>query len=76
VAAYTDGVTEARASNCEFLGERRVAEALIQLLAGGLCPAEAVTQMMRFLHLFQNGSPRDDSTLLLAQWRGPLPLAG
>jgi serine phosphatase RsbU (regulator of sigma subunit) len=76
VAVYTDGVTEARATNREFLGERQVAEALTQLLAGGLCPAEAVSQMMRFLNLFQNGSPRDDATLVLAQWRGQLPLDG
>lgn len=74
VAVYTDGVTEARSSDREFLGERRFAETLIRLLAGGLCPAEAVSQMMRFLHVLQDGSLRDDATLFVAQWRGQLPL--
>ncbi|MFF8772995.1 PP2C family protein-serine/threonine phosphatase [Kitasatospora sp. NPDC015120] len=68
VLVHTDGVTEARSASGELFGERRLADTLVQHMAGGEPAPEALRQLIHALVTHQDHELRDDATILLAEW--------
>jgi serine phosphatase RsbU (regulator of sigma subunit) len=67
---FTDGIVEARSESGEFFGEERLVEQLDRALDTGLPAPEAVRRLVQTVSDHQNGSMRDDATLLMVEWRG------
>ncbi len=67
---FTDGVVEARSRKGDFFGEDRLVEQLARALDTGLPAPEAVRLLIHAVAEHQNGTLRDDATLLLVEWRG------
>jgi serine phosphatase RsbU (regulator of sigma subunit) len=67
---YTDGVTEARATDGELFGLDRLTDLLEQEAASGRPPEEILRRLVRALTEHQPEGLRDDATLLLVQWTG------
>jgi hypothetical protein len=72
VLLYTDGVTEARAPDGTFFGDRRLVDLIIRNLAAGLPAPETMRRVVRALLEHQQGNLSDDASLVLVQWRAPL----
>ncbi|MFJ8622240.1 PP2C family protein-serine/threonine phosphatase [Kitasatospora sp. NPDC093550] len=70
---YTDGVTEARSRSGEFFGELRLADTLMQHMAGGDPAPEALRRLIHALVTHQDHDLRDDATILLAEWHPQRP---
>ncbi|MER6362836.1 PP2C family protein-serine/threonine phosphatase [Kitasatospora sp. NPDC001527] len=70
---HTDGVTEARSASGELFGERRLADTLVQHMAGGEPAPEALRQLIHALVTHQDHQLRDDATILLAEWHPHRP---
>jgi Stage II sporulation protein E (SpoIIE) len=68
VVFYTDGVTEARAPDGTFFGERRLTDLIIRNLAAGLPAPETMRRVVRALLEHQQGNLNDDASLVLVQW--------
>jgi serine phosphatase RsbU (regulator of sigma subunit) len=69
---YTDGVTEARAPDGTFFGERRLTDLIIRNLAAGLPAPETMRRVVRALLEHQQGNLSDDASLVLVQWQADL----
>jgi serine phosphatase RsbU (regulator of sigma subunit) len=67
---YTDGVTEARATDGALFGLDRLTDLLEQEAASGRPPEEILRRLVRALREHQPEGLRDDATLLLVQWTG------
>jgi serine phosphatase RsbU (regulator of sigma subunit) len=67
---YTDGVTEARATDGALFGLDRLTDLLEQEAASGRPPEEMLRRLVRALTEHQPEGLRDDATLLLVQWTG------
>jgi serine phosphatase RsbU (regulator of sigma subunit) len=67
---YTDGVTEARATDGALFGLDRLVDLLEQEAASGRPPEEMLRRLVRALTEHQPEGLRDDATLLLVQWTG------
>jgi serine phosphatase RsbU (regulator of sigma subunit) len=72
VLLYTDGVTEARAADGEMFGLGRLTDLLEQEAASERPPEEMLRRLVRALLEHQPEGLRDDATLLLVQWTGPV----
>ena len=70
VLLYTDGVTEARATDGALFGLDRLTDLLEQEAASGRPPEEILRRLVRALREHQPEGLRDDATLLLVQWTG------
>jgi hypothetical protein len=68
LALYTDGVTEARAANGAFFGDKRLIDCLERAASSGQPPPETVRRLLHAVLHHQDGVLQDDATLLLAQW--------
>ncbi|MEU4422095.1 PP2C family protein-serine/threonine phosphatase [Actinoplanes sp. NPDC024001] len=64
---YTDGITEARDADGKQFGRDRLI-ALAEQHTGSLPVPEAVRRLSHAVVEHQHGPPRDDATLLLAEW--------
>ena len=73
VLLYTDGVVEARSPAGEFFGVDRLGELVRTQLAGGLDAPETMRRVVRELLTHHDGQLTDDATLLMLEWRRPLP---
>ncbi|MFE7558445.1 PP2C family protein-serine/threonine phosphatase [Kitasatospora sp. NPDC057500] len=73
ILVHTDGVTEARSASGELFGERRLADTLVQHMAGGEPAPEALRQLIHALVTHQDHRLRDDATILLAEWHPHRP---
>lgn len=71
---YTDGITEARSDTGEAFGTRRLIEFAERSSAGGLPVPETLRRLSHAVLDHQRGRARDDSTLLMIDWRPPPPL--
>ncbi|MFN2560010.1 MAG: PP2C family protein-serine/threonine phosphatase [Jatrophihabitans sp.] len=69
VLLYTDGVTEARASDGSFFGEDRLADLIVRHLAAGFPAAETMRRVVHALLVHQEGRLTDDASLALLQWQ-------
>ncbi|MFD4658585.1 PP2C family protein-serine/threonine phosphatase [Kitasatospora sp. NPDC058444] len=80
VLVHTDGVTEARSAAGELFGEQRLAQTLVQHMAGGEPAPEALRHLIHDLVTHQDHRLRDDATILLVEWHpvrgGPAAGAG
>jgi serine phosphatase RsbU (regulator of sigma subunit) len=70
VLLYTDGVTEAHAPDGELFGLDRLADLMEQQAAGEHEPEELLRRAVRAVLDHQDGSLRDDATLVLLRWTG------
>ncbi|MGW1173787.1 PP2C family protein-serine/threonine phosphatase [Kitasatospora sp. NPDC002543] len=68
VLVHTDGVTEARSAAGELFGEQRLAQTLVQHMAGGEPAPEALRHLVHGLVTHQDHRLRDDATILLVEW--------
>jgi serine phosphatase RsbU (regulator of sigma subunit) len=66
---YTDGVTDIRSPNGEFLDVERLLDLLATHLAANLPAPETMRRLVRSLLEHQQGPLGDDATLLLVDWR-------
>ncbi len=73
VLVHTDGVTEARSTTGELFGEDRLADILVQHMAGGEPAPEALRHLIHALVTHQDHQLRDDATILLAEWHPHRP---
>jgi hypothetical protein len=73
VLLYTDGVVEARSPDGAFFGVDRLAELVRIQLAGGLDAPETMRRVVRELLVHHADELTDDATLLMLEWRRPLP---
>ena len=67
---FTDGVTDARSSDGEFFGQRRLADLVAREEAAGLPPSETMRRLMHAVLAHQAGDLRDDATTMLVEWQG------
>ena len=65
---YTDGITEARDARGEAFGLHRLAELSERHAAAGLPAPETLRRLSHAVVEHQHGPPKDDATLLLAEW--------
>ena len=72
VVFYTDGVTEARAPDGTFFGERRLTDLIVRNLAASLPAPETMRRVVRALLEHQQGNLGDDASLVLVQWQANL----
>jgi serine phosphatase RsbU (regulator of sigma subunit) len=72
VLLYTDGVVEARSPEGEEFGLDRLVDLLVRECGSGLLPPEVLRRLVHTCLDFQGGRLRDDATMLLVEWGGPL----
>lgn len=65
---YTDGVTEARATDGDRFGLTRLVDLVRQHEAAGLPAPETLRRLSHAVLDHQSGPPADDATLMLVQW--------
>ncbi len=71
VLFFTDGVVEARSTEGEEFGRRRLADLLERAALANQTPAETVRLLGHAVLDHQEGMLQDDATLLLLVWDGP-----
>jgi hypothetical protein len=71
VLVYTDGITEARASDRSFFGEDRLSDLLVRAALENLAVQETVRHLADSILRFSSVGLRDDATLLLIEYRPP-----
>jgi hypothetical protein len=71
VLFYTDGITEARASDGSFFGEDRLADLLVRASLENLPVQETVRHLADSIIGFSCVGLRDDATMLLMEYRPP-----
>ena len=67
---FTDGVTDARSSDGEFFGARRLADLVAREDAAGHPAPETMRRLMHAILAHQAGDLRDDATTMLIEWQG------
>lgn len=72
VLLYTDGVVEARSPAGEEFGLDRLVDLLVRESASGLLAAEVLRRLVHACLQFQGSRLRDDATMLMLEWSGPL----
>ena len=72
VVFYTDGVVEARSPAGEEFGLARLGDLLGRAAAAQEIPAETMRRLTHSVLAHEAGQLRDDATLLLVGWRGPM----
>ena len=72
VVFYTDGVVEARSPAGEEFGLERLGDLLGRAAAAQEIPAETMRRLTHSVLAHESGQLRDDATLLLVGWRGPM----
>ncbi|MGI8699409.1 MAG: PP2C family protein-serine/threonine phosphatase [Mycobacteriales bacterium] len=70
VLFYTDGVVEARSTDGEFFGQRRLADMLGREAASGQPAPETMRRLSLAVMDHQGGALQDDATMLLLEWLG------
>lgn len=70
VLFYTDGITESRSSDGSFFGDGRLADFLARAALTDQPVRETVRQLSGSVIDFNDDGMRDDSTMLLLEWRG------
>jgi Stage II sporulation protein E (SpoIIE) len=65
---YTDGVTEGRHHSGQLFGEQRLVDFLERQAAGSEPAPETLRRLMHTVLAHQEGSLRDDATVVLAHW--------
>ena len=65
---FTDGVTEARASDGSLFGEQRLVDTIERACSDQHVAAEAVRRLMHALGEFHGHKWRDDATLMMVEW--------
>ena len=65
---YTDGITEARAPDGAFFGERRLADHVSAAVAAGDPSPEMVRRLMSSVLAHQAGSLQDDASVVVLEW--------
>lgn len=70
VLFYTDGITESRSSDGSFFGDFRLADFLARAALEQLPVQETVRHLTESVIDFNDEGLRDDSTMLLLEWRG------
>jgi hypothetical protein len=68
---YTDGITEARASDGSFFGEDRLADLLVRASLENLPVQETVRHLTDSIITFSRAGLRDDATMFLMEYRPP-----
>ncbi len=76
VVLYTDGVTEGRRPGGEPFGETRLAEELDKAALAGLDTAETMRRAAHAVLDHHQHELRDDFTMVLVEFRQPLPRSG
>jgi hypothetical protein len=71
VLFYTDGITDARASDGSFFGEDRLADLLVRASLENLPVQETVRHLADSIVSFSLVGLRDDATMLLMEYRPP-----
>lgn len=66
---YSDGVVESRSSSGVHFGEERLRRVLAA--HAGALPGEQVRQLIKAVMAHQEGSLRDDATVMALEWLGP-----
>jgi sigma-B regulation protein RsbU (phosphoserine phosphatase) len=69
ILLYTDGVIEARSADGDFFGVDRLADLIIEELAGRGTAAETMRRMVHAILSHQHDELQDDATAALLQWR-------
>lgn len=69
VLFYTDGITEARASDGSFFGNDRLADLLVRAALENLPVQQTVRHLADFIVGFADLGLRDDATMLLMEYR-------
>lgn len=72
VVFYTDGVVEARSPAGEEFGLARLGDLVGRAAAAQEIPAETMRRLTHSVLAHEAGQLRDDATLLLVGWRGPM----
>lgn len=72
VLLYTDGVVEARTPHGEEFGLGRLTDLLQREAAAETPPEEALRRLVRNLLDHHGGELRDDATLVMLHWHGPV----
>ena len=72
VLLYTDGVVEARSPQGEELGIGRLIDLFVRESSTHLLPSEVLRRLVHECLDFQGSRLRDDATLLLLEWAGPV----
>lgn len=75
VLFYTDGVVEARTPHDEEFGLDRLVDLLQREAAAETSPEETLRRLVRTLIDHHGGELRDDATLVMLCWSGPLELS-
>jgi len=68
VLFYTDGVVEARSTEGEFFGQRRLADMLGRESASAQPAPETMRRLSLAVMEHQEGALQDDATMLLVEW--------
>lgn len=71
VLFFTDGITEARASDGSFFGDDRLADFLVRASLEGLPARETVRHLADNILTFSDDGLRDDATMLLLEHSPP-----
>jgi hypothetical protein len=71
VLFYTDGITEARASDRSFFGDDRLADFLVRASLENLPVSETVRRLADNILTFSDDGLRDDATMLLMELPSP-----
>jgi serine phosphatase RsbU (regulator of sigma subunit) len=72
VLFYTDGVVESTSPDGETFGVDRLADLLVRTAADGISPAETVRRLAAAVLAYNRRPLRDDATLLLLEYHGPV----
>ena len=76
VVLYTDGVVEGRGADGEEFGVPRLVDFLEREASSSRLADEALRRLVRTVLDHQQGSLRDDATIVVVQWDGPPDHAG
>ena len=71
VLFYTDGITEARASDGSFFGSDRLADLLVRASLENLPVQETVRHLADSIISFSDVGLSDDATMLLMEYQPP-----
>lgn len=66
---YSDGITESRSPSGEHFGEGRLVSCLVEHASA--LPGEQIRRLVMAVMEHQEGSLRDDATVLCVEWLGP-----
>ncbi|MGW8986036.1 PP2C family protein-serine/threonine phosphatase [Streptomyces parvus] len=71
IVLYTDGITEARASDDTEFGLERFTDLLIRHHADGLPVPETLRRLIKAVLDYHDGHLQDDATVLICEWLSP-----